>query len=62
VGHERQVPGVGWGYAMDFGACWMTSLHDLYALQNVLWARKKDWNNQQHPNTNWTDANLSTLQ
>ena len=62
VGHEKKKPNApAWGYAIDFAACWVTDMNDMILLQNLLWSRKAEWNNQHDPNTRWDDSNLASL-
>jgi len=37
----------------DIAACWMSNPRDMINLQNALWFRRFEWNNQKAPVSNW---------
>jgi hypothetical protein len=43
-------------FAVDFSACWVDNPRDMIKLQNALWVRREEWNNQRLPTSNWTDS------
>lgn len=44
-----------WG--VDVAACWMSNPRDMIQLQNALWFKRLDWNNQMAPKSSWQGTN-----
>jgi hypothetical protein len=50
-GHSARNPGPAW--AVDVGMCWVSNPRDMIDIQNQVWLRRFDWNNQLIPNVAW---------